>query len=858
MRFPRGLLLSLGLVLAVPASVAADAATALAIDQARYWEQRGRDDLAAEAWQKVLRIEPRNADALAGLSLAEIRAGHVERAAPYVDQLRAVNPAHPALKRLRDLGAISSGARPAEPSAPASLPVVARPDLAVAPPPTAPNAPAAPAPNSALDEQIEAARQLTFRLESRRRGLERLMALAQEPEGRDKVRPAWRQTLLWMNGKGGSARYFEAYLALYGEDATLRAKLDAAQAESVVDLALAPPSAAPVAGSATDTRKADLQRAWSMVEAGDLDGAEPIFAMLRQLNLRDAEALGGLATIRLRQELHDEALELFEQAAQLAPARWRADLIRVRTERELRLARAEVAAGNAAEAEARLRALVGGRGAASASKDPAVRLALAEVLVVQQRFAEAEQIYRDVLRKHAGNVDAARGMLGLLTQTERASDALGLYRTLSAEQQAEVGGLPTLQSLALRQQALAQKEPARAEKLLRESLAIDPLATWPRFDLARLYLAQGRRDDARSLIDGLPRSGPRAGEAAYIRALVAAEEQHWYDALMWMEQVPESQRNTEMAAQQQRLWVRYQIERAAVHARQGQRAKALALLAEAEPFARTPELIGALGSTLAESGETAQALQLLRQELARKVDPPVELQLAYAGLLLKLDQRVEFDAQIERLARRSGFSPAQQAELAELRTDSRLMQATALREAGDVARAQELLQSALRESPQDARLMLAIGRLYEVSGENDRARSLYLQALEREPGNVEAYQGMVRSCLVSGHEEEADRWMAEALRIEPNNGALYELAARLAKARGEDSRARQFTRKASELRPQAGGAAAGELGPRLQLLDSQLRPVKSSAERAALDALMPAQDVQRVLAARTAHGGSGA
>lgn len=834
----------LTLALVMPLGMAGDAVTDLASDQARYWAQRGRQDLAAEAWQKVLRIEPGNTAALAGLAMAEIRAGRPEQARPHVQALRKLSPADPALAQLEallgnaaaanvagpaDTALDASGSRESAAPSRAALTRTAAGQGSSSEPAPVP-APADAAPADALDAKVEAARQLTLRLNSRRQGLEQLMVIANDPVGRFKAQPAWRQALLWMNGKGGSARYFEAYLQTYGEDATLRRKLAAAQAEEGA-VADAGPARAGAAAPAPASRAGEVRRGWSLIEAGDIEGAEQIFAAHRQLDLRDAEAVAGLATVRQRQERHEEALALFEEASRLAPGRWRTALARARFEQELGQARKAAAAGQAAEAERQLRKLLGS--SAQAGKDPAVRLALAEALVAQQQFTEAESIYRDVLRKHRGDVDAARGLIGLLTQSDRAGDALALYRTFSAEQQAQVGGLPTLQSLALRQQALMAKDAARSEELLRQALAIDPLGTWPRLDLARLYLTQKRRDDARSLIQGLPQSGPRAGEAAYIRGLFAAEEGNWYDALIWFEQVPEAQRSAEMAAEQQRLWVRYQVERAEVQARQGYRDKAVALLGEIAPYASTPELISALAEAYAEAGETAKALNLLRQEIAKTVDASVEIRLAYARLLLRLGQHVEFEAQVEQLTRRPGLVARQEAEIAQLRNAYRLSQAAALREAGDLERAHEVLHPSILESPQDPRVLIAVGRLHEAAGEHERARSLYLQALEREPGIVDGYQGMVRACLLAGRKDEADRWMAEALRIEPDNSQLYDLAAQLAKARGEDGRAKQYLRKAVELRPGGREATPGRLGPRLQLLDPQLRPISSSAERAA-------------------------
>ena len=131
-----------------------------------------------------------------------------------------------------------------------------------------------------------------------------------------------------------------------------------------------------------------------------------------------------------------------------------------------------------------------------------------------------------------------------------------------------------------------------------------------------MYLQQNRRSEARSLVDGLPVSGPLKGEGAYIRALIAGEDQSWFDALMWLEQVPEAERNAEMAATQRNMWVRYQTERAAVFARQGYEAKAIELLAQVEPYATSPGLVGSAAFAYVEANQQGRGLYLLRQACA--------------------------------------------------------------------------------------------------------------------------------------------------------------------------------------------------------------------------------------------------
>lgn len=801
-----------GLALVSVATGAADGVSDAIASQARYWESRGRPDLARESWLKLLRVDPSNAEALAALAMGAPQA-------PVRDTPPAPSAPKPAATDPVPVEPITPRAETWE-RAREALERQVRENP------------------GQLDHRLALARHLTLRIHTRWAGLDQVMQLAQYPAVAAEAQAVWRQALLWMSGGGPGARYFEAYLQQFGEDDTIRGRLRSAAADGGAEpesepsavAGTAPESEPAVTRARVATRSTEMRRAQALLASGELEAAEEAFAGLRARNPQDAEAIGGLGSVLLQQERFAEAHVLLEEATRLAPERWRATLARALIGRELGVAAQELAQGRSAESERRMRELLR-ESPQIAGKDARVKVLLADALAAQQNALEAERIYRDVLRPDRDHEGASRGLIRLLSNTERGDEAMAFYRTLGVDQQARIGGLPALQAQALRQQAtaaLAAKDVVRAESLLREALVIDPLGIWARLDLARLYLSQDRRREARSLIEGLPAEGPRRGETAYVRALIAAEEQHWFDALIWMEKVPAAERSAEMAVDQARMWVLYQTERAAVYARQGYRSKALALLGEIEPHAGTPALLGRLASAYSEAGDAARALQLLRQEIARKPDPTVELQLHYARLLLALDQQVEFEALVDQLARRSYLSPAERGELAELRLAHRLRRAERLVAASDLVGAHALLESALREHPEHPPLLAAIGGLYEASREYERAASLYQQALDRDPGLVAAYQGAIRSALARDRKGDAERWLAEAMRVEPESSELYELAAQLAKAQGQTRRAKELARRARELQPVSSTATANQGSLRLQRLDAQLRPIGTS------------------------------
>src|SRR4051794_30901055 len=72
----------------------------LLLSKARALEARGRIDLAAQAWQQLLMIEPDQQDAIAGLARAAKMAGKTAEADVYLDRLRKLNVKHPAIKQI--------------------------------------------------------------------------------------------------------------------------------------------------------------------------------------------------------------------------------------------------------------------------------------------------------------------------------------------------------------------------------------------------------------------------------------------------------------------------------------------------------------------------------------------------------------------------------------------------------------------------------------------------------------------------------------------------------------------------------------------------------------------------------------
>lgn len=67
-------------------------------EQAQFWAQRGKDENAADAWRKLLKIDPANAEALTALALHEANAGNNDMARSYYSRLRGSNASSTQIK----------------------------------------------------------------------------------------------------------------------------------------------------------------------------------------------------------------------------------------------------------------------------------------------------------------------------------------------------------------------------------------------------------------------------------------------------------------------------------------------------------------------------------------------------------------------------------------------------------------------------------------------------------------------------------------------------------------------------------------------------------------------------------------
>ncbi|MEI9974957.1 MAG: tetratricopeptide repeat protein [Ignavibacteriota bacterium] len=119
----------------------------------------------------------------------------------------------------------------------------------------------------------------------------------------------------------------------------------------------------------------------------------------------------------------------------------------------------------------------------------------------------------------------------------------------------------------------------------------------------------------------------------------------------------------------------------------------------------------------------------------------------------------------------------------------------------DRSRAVELLEKAVRESPDDAEVLLFLAEIYRTDGKNALARPLYERAIALDPGQVTGSVGLGGVMMERGEYQEAIRLWTDALA---KNAGLELVRLNLAVALlrvGRVEEAKTHLKKALDLNP---------------------------------------------------------
>ncbi|QSI30897.1 tetratricopeptide repeat protein [Variovorax sp. RKNM96] len=805
----------LGLLAAVctstPARAQADAGAAL-VEQGNYWQTQGRADLAEESWRKLLRVDPQSADAMYGMAQVELSRGNAEPARSWISRLRAAHPNDSRLARLTQQaqqpgqgGTLQRARAAARAGRAAEAVEFYRSQFDNRPPPEAlaleyyqvlsSTPQGADEGRKGLEQLVKdhpdnasyrlALAQLrTYSEPTRREGIRSLVELARQPTVGAAARASWRQALIWLDARAPDIPLYQDFLASNPNDAAVSARLETLTTGKT---------------AAASSPGVPLGEGFRALDRGDPATAEQRFQQALRAKADDAEALGGLGLVRLRQERFGEAQELLERAARSSGgSKWNSALNsatywslvgQARTAREKNDVRgAQTLLERAVRIDAR---------------ESVGQVALADLRAAAGELPQAEQGYKRVLESKPSDTQALRGLIAVYGRQGRADEALALARQLTPEQASQLGGLRDIQVEQARARARQQADAgdaAGAQRTLEDAMLAAPDSPWVRLDLANIYRRQGLMAEARGVMEGLLMSQPDMPDALYASALLASETGDAASGIQYLERIPAASRTRDMAALQRRLWAQSQAQRAQALARQGQVDAARQVLGQAEAALSSDmpaELWGQLAGAYAEIGDAPRALAMSRQLLARSPNPGIGDRLLYASVLLKTRQDIELAAVLRQM-QAANMTPAQRSDFDSVRIAFALRQTDALREAGNLEAAYNAMAPVLAERPEDPKAMAALARLYSAARDETQALALYQRVLQRSPTDLDTLLAAAASASALREHSEAENYVMAALKQAPDESRVLAAAGRVYRNAGDSRKAEQYLRAAVE------------------------------------------------------------
>jgi len=782
------------------------------LEQGQYWQARKDKARASEAWRKLLLIDPQQSDAIYNLGLIELDSDRPDGAKRYLEQLKAAHPGD-RLTLLLDqeirLHGEASGerlnqARVEVESGESEQAVQSYRELFDG---NEPQGDLALEYYSTLGytkggeqearqglerlirqagdnrrAKLALAKLLLSNEGTRADGLRRLASFRDDPVIGSQAVEAWRQGLSWLGGSKSDMALFEEYLKVYPDDEEIREQMRTGQRQA----------------QSSYQQNPLLARGFKALEGEDLSSAEQAFQSRLREAPQDADALGGLGLVRQRQKRLGDADALFRQAIkQGGGSRWQAALQSNRYWTLLDQAAVARDADDADKARELLQQAI-----ASNPREVQGHLNLAALQASEGQFERAETTYRRALSLDAGHPDGLTGLVGVLAQSGKLTEAQRVIDNLSDAQRQRLGDMSKLRAaIAVGQAKDAERrgDLAGARQALEDAVRDDPRNPWTRSDLAELYLKTDSANKARQTMDELVQANPEQADALYAGALFASRQQQWQKAGQLLARIPVSERSTAMRSLADEIELRQLAVQASELAKQGKRSQAMNLLQRAEGgVSGSPDLYAALAGAYIDIGYTDRAVGLLRNAIAQSAKPTPALRIAYGGALLKAGDDVQV-SQILREVRGMPLSVAEQRSYDDLLFQYTVRQADLLREKGDLVAAYDTLAPALAQRPEDAQAVSSLARMYLENRNPQKAVDLYQPLLASQADNADVQMGAALAYQQNGQTAKAESAIERGLQLAPENPQVLTTAAAWYRSRGKLAKAESLYAQALAL-----------------------------------------------------------
>ncbi len=836
-----------------------NSASADVLRSARLWEAKDRTDLARVMLEKLLAIEP-GSEVLFMLGSIELRSGNTKLAGEYLRRLEQHYPQHSNTLALRSLYRVNTTEKQALANArlmaragnTAEAAKIMRRLFPEGPPPgelsleyyqlVSNTAKYLQAAKSALDklywETGEARYRLAWlKLQSNQRNKQEVLqgyeALAAAPDvNRQKLRESWWDALNSLAATPATLPWVRRFLKEFPSDQKAIEYL--AKLQKLHEEALR---------IAKDPAVRARQTGIAFLEHGQLEDAERELQKSLLKRPKDPKVLGSIGLLRLRQGRHEEAKSWFQRAAKVEPSnQWRSLIRTASFWSQMKQADALLEAGKLAEAQQSVWQ------ALSIEPNNADGLALlGDILARGQNPAGAEAIYRDALKRDAGNASAMRGLLALLSRSERRDEAQALIAEFRQKNPKEANRFNESQASLLRDEAktfVSARRPSHALLALETAVLLAPRDAWIRHDLAILYESLGLQTLGRRVMAEGAALAPDDSGMNYAYAMVLTAQDREEESLQRLARIPQSARTRAMNELETRTWIKLRIRHALKLQAGGKSDAAVRMLLPAEQRAADKlSAVEQVSEGWFSLDQPARGIALMKKHVTGAITTPASTQLYYASLLNRAKQDDTLSAFLPELQQRPDWNDEQREAILVIETDlaarqiehlllrgetaqARTLaarapvsgragevstlkaQARLLQEANDAKAARPILQTILEKHPDDVESRLSLAQAYAQTGAKQAAQETIDQLLPRVRENdVDTRLSITRLETGLGHMAHARKIIAKLLANNPGNPDILIQAGRIERSDRKYHAALAYFRQALALEGRSPGAA---------------------------------------------------
>jgi tetratricopeptide (TPR) repeat protein len=551
-----------------------------------------------------------------------------------------------------------------------------------------------------------------------------------------------------------------------------------------------------VEGLATSRFWFTMGQASLSFDVNQLDVAAEKYKAALEMRPRSPEALNGLAGVYTKNEQYQDAATIYQQILKIQPASangWRglflADARGHQTQQALAvmarfpasvkarlnrdpdylqtLASIYQAEGRDADAQKVLaQALALPFPENGTTLKTGTRLQYAGILMQARRYDQAAELYKQVLGDDTNSLPAWMGLVTAQHQLQHDADAIGLVEKMPPDTYeaalADPGFLSMLGSIYAQanQFEVAQGLLERAAKLQ------SPPSLSVQIQLAAIYLQRNNTAQAYALYHQILETHPDNLDAW--RGLIGALQvtNRNAEALQEIKLIPPA--------------IRKQLE-------------------------ENVQFLQSEASLYATAGDTVNAIALFNRVQKHyatiRQQPPADVEIQSAYLLYNTFNDRELYAELMRLGARQDLTNAQRETIQGLWANWSVRRSGAAFDAGNTARAIDILDAAAQAFPDNLNVRKAVAGGYLKAGKTREALAIF-KSIDFQDATAGDFQGAIGAALAANDKPQAEIWLRQALDRYPRNAAILAEAARFEQARGDNARAADYWRASLAAMPE--------------------------------------------------------